>query len=50
MEPITKLMQKIEEFDWTDTYREAWTKIKLRDHIASILLAPKMGFGVPCSH
>jgi hypothetical protein len=41
MEPITRLMRKTEEFDWTDTCEVAWTKIKLQYKNASILIAPR---------
>jgi hypothetical protein len=41
MEPITRLMHKIEEFDWTDTYEAAWKEIKLRYQNAPILIAPR---------
>jgi hypothetical protein len=41
IEPITTLMHKIEEFDWTDTCEAAWIEFKLRYQNAPILLAPR---------
>ena len=41
MEPITRLMRKTEEFDWTDRCEGAWVEIKDRYTNAPILIAPR---------
>jgi hypothetical protein len=40
MAPITKLMQKLEEFIWTQKCQEAWETIKHKYMEVPILIAP----------
>jgi hypothetical protein len=40
MEPITRLMRKIEEFNWTEQCEAAWQDIKKRYQNAPTLIAP----------
>jgi hypothetical protein len=41
IEPITRLMRKTQEFDWTNTCEATWTEIKLRYQNAPILIVPR---------
>jgi hypothetical protein len=50
MASITKLMQKSEEFIWTQKCQNAWETIKRKYVEAPILIAPKLQERISCTY